>query len=391
MVKSIACILFLLLASSSLSYAFQTNSTNYRHFPLIISAGGDIVNSTSYKNYVASGIIAGIVESSSYKNFLGFFYGWLLANGEYCTAASQCEGSFCCSNACASSACPSTTSSTSSGGGGGEAAGTGGGVTNFSRTPEQRIDFSLSPSIVKVKLALGKSAKESITVRNTGDLAVNIPLTLSSLSKYVTVSDRAVSLEPGQSKKISLGILAKDVGSFIGQLIARANGMEKSAIVIMEFISEAVLFDVKLDIPSQNAEIEPGKDLKMQITLLNVGAPEKVGVFATYYIKDLKSNILYEETETFSIEKQLSYQKSFKIPENIAPGSYVAITEIRYADSFAVSSQLFEVIEKKKVSNAGLVVIAALIIISIISFLAYKSSKIKQKKRKRKKIKRRKH
>ena len=105
---------FVLILVVNISYSFQTNSSNYRQSPLIVSSGGEIVNSSSYKNYVATGIIAGVINSSTYKNWLGFFYGWLLADGQPCTSNNQCEGGFCCSNLCSSSSCPTTTTTTTS-------------------------------------------------------------------------------------------------------------------------------------------------------------------------------------------------------------------------------------------------------------------------------------
>ena len=387
MVKAKACTLFLLaIIGCSMAYALNTSSANYRLFPLVVSTGGDITNSSSYKNYVASGIISGAIESGAYKNFLGFFHTWLLANGQYCTAASQCEGGFCCSNACRSSACPVAESGGGGGGGGGgEGAGGGGGGGGIAAQKEE-IVFSISPGNIKANLALGESDEKTIILSNTGSLSVKVPLTLESVRKYVSLSEDTVSLEPGESKIVTLTVLAKEVGAFVGELIAKVGSIEKSVPIILEFISKLVLFDVKLDIPGQYAEVEPGGELKVQVTLLNVGTQGKVDAFVTYLIKDLRSNTIYEETETFAIEKQLSYQKSFRIHESTLPGSYAAIAEIRYADSFAVSSQLFRIVEKKEkvivgsmARNSVLMLFASLLIILVISFFTYKLASIRRK------------
>src|SRR3989344_5260078 len=109
------------ILAMNVSHSFQTNSSNYKNFPLIVSSGGDIVNSTSYKTYTATGIVAGVINSSAYKSLLGFFYTWLLANGQACTANNQCEGGYCCGSLCQSTACPSEEPLPSPGGGGGGA------------------------------------------------------------------------------------------------------------------------------------------------------------------------------------------------------------------------------------------------------------------------------
>ena len=122
--KIIKTVIYLLLVIIILnvSYAFQSNSSNFKLSTGTVSSGGDIVNSSNFKNYVVTGIVGGVVNSSTFKNSLGFFYTWLLADDQACTADNQCEGSFCCSNLCKNSACPTTTTTTTTTTGGGEAA-----------------------------------------------------------------------------------------------------------------------------------------------------------------------------------------------------------------------------------------------------------------------------
>jgi len=386
--KLLAFFLALVIAVG-MSYAFQSNSSKFRHFTGTISTGGEISNSSSYKNYVATGIISGVVNSSAYKNFLGFFYTWLLADNQPCTSANQCQGGFCCSNLCKSSSCPVSAPSGGGGGGGGEEGGGGGGSGFFLPTAE---DFSISPGSVKLKLSLGETEERVLVVRNTGSAALTIPLVVEGVKEHMTLSDDIVSLGPGESADITLYFIGRNVGSFVGQIIARTSQIEKSIPIIIEVISELVLFDVKLDISKEYAEIEPGKELKAQITLLNVGAPEKVDVLAAYFIKDLRGNIIYEETETFAVEKQLSYRKSLPIHKTTIVGSYVAVIEVRYAKSFAVSSQLFRVVEKKEsaiddiiLKNTSLMIFLSLILVSIISPLVYKLVSAGRKRKKKKK------
>ena len=382
--KLLAFFLVLIIAAG-ISYAFQGNSSTYRHFTGTISSGGGIVNNSNFKSYVAAGIISGVVNSSAYKNFLGFFYTWLLADNQPCTSANQCQRGFCCSNLCKSSSCPVAAPSGGGGGGGGEEAGGGGG--GFFLPTE---DFSISPGSIKLKLSLGETDEGALVVSNTGSAALTIPLAIEGVRGYVTLSDDFVSLEPGESAAVTLDFIGRNVGSFVGQIIAKISQIEKSIPIIIEVISELVLFDVKLDIPAEYAEIEPGKELKAQITLLNVGAPKKVDVFAAYFIKDLRGNIVYEETETFAVEKQLSYQKSLPVHKSTVAGSYVAVIEIRYAESFAVSSQLFRVVEKKEsvvtdiiAKNASLMIFVSFILVAIISALAYKLVSAGRKRKKK--------
>ena len=373
---------FVFIVAASTCYPYQSNSTNFRLFPLIISTGGEIINSSSYKNYVATGLINGLINSSTYINLFGFYHTWLLGDNQPCTLDSHCQGGYCCSNLCSSSACPVAAVAAAAAGGGAAAAAGGGGFF------KKEKDYSVSPSSIKTKLTLGEITEKTLTIKNTGESNLTVSLTVEDIDKFVSLSENTVDVEVGEQKEVTLEFIGNSVGGFIGQIIAIAEDIEKSVPVILEVMSKHVLFDVKLDIPSEYSEVEPGDDLNAQITLLNVGAPEQVDVFATYFIKDLRGNIIYEETETFAVEKQISYLKSFNIHETMEPGSYVVVAEIRYVDSFAVSSQLFRVVEKKAfvgiesiTKNTTLMIFLTFIIAIVISMLTYKLVSIRKKRR----------
>lgn len=346
---SIIFVLVLLLIPVSVS-AYQINSSSYRQ-NVIVSGGGENSSSSTYKTNIAVGIINGIISSASYINNLGFFHFLLLANNLPCTAAGQCEGGYCCSNLCKSSACPTPDSGGTSGGGGGAAAaggGGGGGGSNVSQaqSTEQIESFRISPSAVKEHLALGASKTAKLKIENTGETALSFDLNVATINDILFLSDSSFSLEPGKEKIVELNIIGKKLGSYLGQVIIKSGGNERPVDVIIEIESENVLFDAKIDIPSAYREVEAGGDLKAQITLLNVGPPRKVDVTITYIIKGRNGNVVYESSETFAVEKQSSFVKSFRIPKELQPGDYLAIIELRYEKSFAVSSELFKVVPK---------------------------------------------
>ena len=343
-VKIAILVLVLLLLFPLSVFAAQINSTSYKQ-NVIVSSGGENVSSSSYKMGIAIGIINRIINSTSYINRLGFFYTWKLANDQPCTSADQCEGGFCCSNKCKSSACPTEAGPAPSGGGAAAAAGGGGGAL-----PEEVKDFSVSPSSIKEQLALGAAKVQTITIKNTGDTALSFDLNIVAINDFVFLSDTSFNLEPGQEKSIEANIIGKRLGSYFGDIEITANGIKKSITVVVEVESEQVLFDVKIDIPSGYKEVQAGDELKAQITLLNVGPPRKVDVTTTYIIKDRQGNVVYESSETFAVDKQTSFVKSFKIPKDLKPGDYLIIIEVRYENSFAVSSELFKVLPKERVT-----------------------------------------
>lgn len=344
---AIFLLVFLLFSSSVLAY--QINSTSYKQ-NVIVSTGGESVNSSSYKTSLAIGIINKIINSTSYINRLGFFYTWKLANDQPCSTADQCEGGFCCSNLCKSSACPSEAPAPSGGGGGAAAAGGGGGGGGPLPTPieEKKADFSVTPTSIKEQLALGVARTRTIRVKNTGTAALIFKLNVVTVSDFVFLSDTSFGLSPGEDKTLEANIIGKKLGSYIGEVEVDASGIKKQINVVIEVESEQVLFDAKIDIPSGYKEVKAGDDLKAQITLLNVGPPRKVDVTTTYIIKDKSGNAVYESSETFAVEKQSSFVKAFKVPKNLPAGDYLAIIEVRYENSFAVSSELFKVLPKEE-------------------------------------------
>jgi|TARA_B100001964_G_scaffold244959_1_gene329078 hypothetical protein len=389
--KNIFIFFLVSILVTSISYSFQANSSNYKLSTGIVSSGGEIVNSSSYKSYVATGIIGGVINSSTYKNLLGFFYTWLLGDDQPCTANSQCDGGYCCSNLCKSSTCPTEgegeAAATAAGDGGAAAGGGGGGIISI----KEEKDYSVSQSNVKVKLTLGESAEEILKISNTGQTLLSVSLDVEGINEYMSLSDNVVEIDVDEYIEVTLDFIGKTVGTFVGRIMTTADEIKKIIPIIFEVVTELVLFDVKLDIPAAYAEVEQGDELKTQITLLNVGAPEKVDVFVTYFIKDLRGNIVYEETETFAVEKQISYSKSFKIHDSQEPGNYVAVIEVRYADSFAVSSQLFRVVEKKAIimgdiitKNTTIMLFLVFILGGVLSLLIYKLSSIGKKRKKQK-------
>ena len=368
-------LIFLLLSFSV--FAAKMNSTSYNQI-VTISVGSENISSSSYRMGIAIGIINKVINSTSYINRLGFFHILLLANNQPCTSANQCEGGFCCSNLCKSSACPIEEAPTPSGGGGaGAAAGGGGGGgadIPLPITEEPKIkDFSLSQNSIKEHLALGTAKTKTITIKNTGNTALNFELSVITINDFVFLSENDFTLNSGQEKVLEINIIGKKLGSYFGEIEIVANGIKKSVNVVIEVESEQVLFDVKMDIPSAYKEVEAGKELKAQITLLNVGPARKVDVTTTYLIKDKLGNAIYEATETFAVEKQVSYVKSFKIPKELQPGGYIAIVEVRYENSFAVSSELFRVVPKEavtqKIVKSGTAMISVLVIIIGLMFL----------------------
>ncbi len=289
-----------------------------------------------------------MLNSSSYFNRLGIFHTILLANGQPCASASQCEGGFCCSSACRGTACPSggdsvsasSTGSSSSGGGGG------GGLPSSQKAVSP--NFGLSPDTLRFSLALGEENTSLLILSNTGTATLAGDISIIGAEEFLTVSPTAIEdLPPDGNLTISLDALGRRIGSYFGQVMASANGITREADVVIDVGSAQALFDVKMDIPPALRTLGPNDALRAQITILNVGPPQQVDVFMTYLIKDTRGRVMGEESETFAVFGGKSFVHQFQLPQ-LEPGKYLAAIEVRYGNSFAVSSDTFTITEEKE-------------------------------------------
>ncbi len=390
------CALIGLILSFPLVFSADPQSSNYQLRSTTVTSGGGNASSSSYQQQIATGIMASIINSANFINSLGIFNTILLANSQPCTSASQCEGGFCCSNSCASSACTSGDSGssggtgTTSGGGGG-----GGGATNFSsqggELPALSQDFELSSSSLHLKLALGEESESILAISNSGREPLGGRISVTGVEGMFSANPLSFdSLLPGESLNIVLSAIGRTLGSYLGQLEVTAGGITKTSDIIIEVESDQVLFDVAMDISPTYKALAQGGKLRSQITLFNVGVPRQVDVFITYLIKDNRGRVMSEESETFAVLGEKSYVHEFQIPP-LEPGKYLAAVEVRYENSFAVSSDTFSIsgsmphpIAQAAFRNTTFFIalaILALILTIPITSLIKKRQKLRKKKR----------
>jgi len=359
-------LILLLLAFSA--FAERVSSANYKQ-NVIVSEGGESTSSSSYDLITAIGIINSVITSSSYINKLGFFHTILLADGQPCTSANQCEGGFCCSSICKSSSCPS-----GGGGGGGAAAAAGVGGNSLLLIK----NFSISPASIYQQLALGATNVTPIMIKNTGNFTLDFILSASTtVNELISLSETTFSLAPTQEKIVDATLTGKKIGSYFGSIDITGDSIQKSIDVVIDVQSQQALFDAKIDIPLAYKEVEAGKELKAQVTLINIGPAKTVDVSINYLIKDKSGNAIHESSEILAVEKQVSFVKSFSMPENAQPGDYILTIEVRYQNSFAVSSDLFKVVKKEEAikkfavikTKTALMTISFSVVVLVLLFL----------------------
>lgn len=362
-----------LAVSSSGNYQISAQATS----------GSDNVSSATYRQIVGVGIIGSLLSSSTYLNKLGFFNTVLLANGQPCATASQCQGGFCCSSSCASSSCPSGGSGSSSsggGGGGGGAAGGysgggGGGGLTASSAIQPLPTFSIAPDPIHFSLTLGSQNSSTIKVTNRWERSLNGTASILTVGDFISLDiGTLTNLGSGESATLTLNALGRRLGSHFGILSVSLGGVTKTADLLIDVESDQVLFDVKMDISPSYKTLSQREPLRAQITLFNVGVGRRVDVMVTYLIKDTTGRVVSEESETFAVLGEKSYAHQFQLSK-LPPGKYLAAVEVRYENAFAVSSDIFSVAEGEprilaEIAKSNTTFFLALLALSLVLFVA---------------------
>ena len=82
---------------------------------------------------------------------------------------------------------------------------------------------------------------------------------------------------------------------------------------VIEVESEKVLFDISLDIPSAYKNVNPGQEITVYSTLLNMGGLTDVNITIEYTIKDSNGKDIIREEESMIVGKQATFTKKFQL------------------------------------------------------------------------------
>ena len=114
-----------------------------------------------------------------------------------------------------------------------------------------------------------------------------------------------------------------------------------------EEATKEVLFDIIMDLIKSKIFVD--EDLNVKITLVNFGVPGKVNVSLYYEILDLENNVILIENETRTVETQIEFIKTFKLPPTVKLGDYKLSAKLIFGDSQeAISQSSFQIVSKEK-------------------------------------------
>ncbi len=233
-------------------------------------------------------------------------------------------------------------------------------------------DFSIMPYLLQVTLKTGEGAKDSVNVKNIGDNFLDIIIEIGRLSNYISLSKGKIFLKKDESEDIIVNFLPQiDLGVVNGEILFIADNIIKKVNVLIEIESRQIIYDAMVDIPAEYRRLKIGDDLIANIRLINLGARIKNDVEVRYIIRNSKGDTIIEKVETRMVEDEVSYVKTFGLPV-LNEGDYLLIAQVKYSDSFAVSSQFFEItkIEKPvKIVRWDYIIAASIVLLLIIILL----------------------
>lgn len=266
---------------------------------------------------------------------------------DICNAEETCST---CSSDCGE--CPASTT------------GGGGGGASYSSTP----NFALSEDSFNLRIVSGESQTNEVIITNTGTSVLNIQLSVTGIESYLLFNSNELTLNPGQSLPLRFTINAPEPGVYAGKIILKYQGISKEIMVLLNVVSEGVLFDTTITIPDLYRVLREGQRLPALIELLEVGGETGVDVTMNYVIKDFDGNTRYTESETFYVQGAKSYSKRFSTL-GLEPGDYVLGVELIYIGGFATSTAHFR-ISDSLITPQTWVAIGAIVIALIVCFLA---------------------
>jgi len=264
-----------------------------------------------------------------------------------------------------------------SAGAGGVTGGTGGGGGGGQVTGA--LSFQTSEDTFNLKIVSGESETNEVIIENTGSVPMTIKVSVIGVEQYISFNSDTISLSAGERFPLTFTTHAPEPGVYAGKIILTYQGVIREVLVLINVVSEGVLFDATVTIPDLYRVIGIGQRLPVLIELTEVGAETGVDVTMDYIIKDFEGNTHYTESETFYVLGTKSFSKRFSTA-GLNPGDYVLGVELKYPGGFATSSAHFKISESVITIQTwvALGVLFVAIMAVIISIIFYRKRQTQQ-------------
>jgi len=233
--------------------------------------------------------------------------------------------------------------------------------------------FTLDPETLQAFLTQGEIVTETVTIKNIGGQAITVNITNGRLEDLVRLSDDSVQLSPGESKSITIDLIAREdtiPDLYMGLITFQSGSTIQYLYIALEIETKNPLLDVAVNIPFQYQEVSPGEVLLAQFTLYNLGSTFG-DVFLTYTIRDDNGNTILNQTDSIAIQTQASFVKNFQIPTDAQLGHYLLYVRADYAGKIASASTGFQIVSVSTREKVYIIIIIISLVIIISGFIGF--------------------
>jgi hypothetical protein len=210
---------------------------------------------------------------------------------------------------------------------------------------QNREILTLNKDALLINIKQGETKEDKIEITNPTTNTIYINAILNELSDMIIISNKTITLLPGQTITLPVKIMIKeDSAPMIYSNIVYlrgTTGVLGHFNVILDVSSKNALFNVFVTIPEQFKTVAPGSDFAAKVDLFNLGDKETVNINLTYNVLDMGNNILLSSTDTTTVYKNKTITKEITLLKNLKDGQYVFQVRGEYESKLVSASALF--------------------------------------------------
>ena len=205
--------------------------------------------------------------------------------------------------------------------------------------------FEISEEAIKVSLQQGETTTRAFTITSRANTDIALQLSVHGLEKYAVLSDSFIEIKPGEERTITLDITApEEIEAYFGAILI-AGEQEKTIPLIIEVAPKEGSFDVEVAMSPRSKKLARGDFAEAKLKFSNYLKNEKIHL--DYAIKSVDGTIMARGSEYIALGDDGSIIRNLKVPDAIAPGRYIFYAKAQQGSSISISSDFFEVVEKR--------------------------------------------
>jgi uncharacterized membrane protein len=212
-----------------------------------------------------------------------------------------------------------------------------------------QVPVEIKSTLIFVTLRPGEHEIHSIDVTNNLGGRITVETSVTGNAWELVQIEKPVMEVPGRSTsvlKVKLYALpTTQAGIYTGDIVANVRGQNithVTPVTIKVEVPPEPLLDVKVSVLTKT--VEPGGNLKFELTLLNMGPTATIeDIVVNYEVKGLETErVITKSSETLAVENVKSFTKTIPIPQDTPQDRYVVEVNVTYwygkKSAFAVDS-----------------------------------------------------